>query len=51
MRVVTINMPEWMIEAIEKARKKLGLMDRSDFIRYAVRALILEVLGDEDHRS
>jgi len=51
MKLVSVHMPEGMLEDIEKARKKLGLFDRSDFIRYAVRALIMEVLKDESDRS
>ena len=50
MRVISINMPEWMLEEVEKARKKLGLMNKSDFIRYSVRVMLMEVLKDENDK-
>jgi len=46
MKLVTVHFPEWMIEAMEEARKKMGLYTRSDFIRYSVRCMLMEVLGD-----
>jgi len=51
MRLITVHFPDWMIEAIEQAKDKMGLYSKSDFIRYAVREMLMEVLKDETHRS
>jgi len=51
MRLMTVHFPEWMMEAIEQAKEKMGLNSKSDFIRYAVRVMLMEVLRDEKRLS
>ena len=49
MRPMTIHLPENWIEKIEEARKRLGMPNRAETIRYAIRELIKEVTKDEPH--
>jgi len=51
MRLITVHLPEWMLEAMDEAVKRMGLYTRSDFIRYAIREMLTEVLhGEDSHR-
>ena len=47
MRPVTIHLPEAWIEAIDQAREKLGIPNRAEFIRFAVRELMMKVMEGE----
>jgi len=47
MRCVTIHLPEAWIQAIDQAREKLGIPNRAEFIRLAVRELMIKVMEGE----
>jgi Arc/MetJ-type ribon-helix-helix transcriptional regulator len=45
LRLVTVKLPEEVIEAIDRAVKMLGYANRSEFIRTAVREKLERELG------
>jgi len=40
MRVISIRIPDWMIELIDTLVEKMIFISRSEFIRYAIRTTL-----------
>ena len=49
-RVITVRMPEALVDKIDYYVAKKRFMNRSDFINFALQKLIMELECDSDER-